>query len=297
MRVSVAGEDLDMASGANLHVHPRYRDTFAYTTLVRHLNRTLRERFPLHFSLPSEQTYARQRVVDPDSVVRTPWLLRVLDPAALAQRYGQIPGRAPVAPFVRIASQLAFRTPPAPGEGRVRVRHVPDFDERFDAFWTSTKGRYRVALVRDRAFLNWRFTGYELRSYETFVAETSTGMTGYLVVRRMEGDGVGHIVDLLIAAGSDEHSTGASLIQAAEEHCRAHGVTVMSTALTPSSLESSLLTEAGYRANPLGRINRLGSFWPPPLRCGLFVDDAATAPPAARRARDWYVTLAHHETI
>ncbi len=299
MRVSIGDRESEIANGANLHVRPEYQDTFAYAVLSRHLERALRKRAPLHFSLVSPRTYQRQREVRPGLVTPVPWLIRVLDPEAWAQRYGQHGWRCLATPLVRMAARAAFRQRHTANTGQVRVRRVPDFDGRFDSFWNAIRTHYPITQLRSSDFLHWRFGGQRLRSYEIFAAESSTGMMGYVVLRTMREDKVevAYIVDLVLAEGAVGDQAGAALLGAVEDQCRDLGVTVVSTVLPRVSRETSVLLKAGFLGNPLERTGRMQGFWPTPLRGALFAHDAAAIPPAAQRVRDWYLTLALHETI
>lgn len=299
MRMSIRGRVSEIANAANLHIRPEYQGTFAYTVLSRHLGRALRKRTALHFSLVSPQTYHRQRDVQPGLVTPLPWLVRVLDPDAWARRYGQTGWRRTIRPLIRAAAHVSFHQRSPPKTGRVRVRTVPDFDERFDSFWDAIRTQYSVTPERSSAFLRWRFRGQKLRSYVVLMAESSTQTLGYLVFRTMPEHGidVGYIVDLVVTVGAEGDQAGAALLQVAEGHLRDLGVAVVSTALPRDSREASLLRNAGFRGNPFERVGRGQSLWPTSLRAALFVHDPNAISATAQRARDWYLTLAAHEQI
>ena len=300
LRLSVGGRDLEMAAGANLHIRPEYQDTFAYPLLSRHLTRTIRKRTPAHFSLVSPRTFKRQRSADPDLAASLPWLIRVLDPALFAKRYGPTGLRRLGSPLVRTAARALFRpTGTGAAQAQIQVRTLPEFDERFDALWRALRPHYPITPVRSADYLRWRFGGQSLRLYEIFVAEASGRTFGYLVLRTMQ-DGEfrqGYIADLLLAAGVEGAQAGRALLRAVEEHARARGLALLSTVIQSRSEAWRLLVKAGYRANPVERIGRMGGFWPAPLRGALFIHDADAISAATRRVRDWYMTLASHETI
>ena len=299
MRLSIGGTETEVGNAANLHIHPKYRDTFAYTILSRHLGRTIREQVPLHFSVVSLQIYNQRLNAEPGSVTTLPWLVRVLDPTALANRYGKAKGRSLVEPFLRMGGHMMFGRRPSVDTGQVRVQGLPEFDERFDTFWGSIRSQYPITLVRNREYLRWRFANVALRSYEIFVAETPARMLGYLVLRRMKNRqvGFGYIVDFVVVDGPAGSQAGAALLAAAEEHCREHDVTVLSTAMTGLAHGTSLLMKAGFHANPFPRLRFFRQLWPLPLTCAVFAHERTEVCSTARRAADWFLTLAHHEVI
>ena len=299
MQISAGEETFNVRQVANLHVDPRYRDTFAYVALTRHLGRTLKRSTPLHFSLPSVQIFERQQESDSAAVARAPWLLKVFDSKGLAQHLAHGEGLPPIGATTLLAA-LQRRTQgrsTRPLSPSVSVELVREFGDRFDAFWATARLGRSVAMIRDRAYLEWRFSGLRLKSYEMFVANIAGDMAGYLVLRKMTESPVAYVMDFLVADGPHSAAAAAALLGAAEDECRAHHICALSTSIAPASREASLIAASGFSLNPLRHIDRFGSLWPSPLRYAVSTHDGDAISAATHRAANWYVSLAHHETL
>lgn len=297
LRVHVDGSPVELANAANLHVSPDRRDTLAYPILSRHLGRTLADRAPAHFSLVSEPTLRRQEAADPKLVCRVPWLIRVLDAGAWADRWGRGGWRGLAAPLARLAVSALFRRTDRGPNAEVSVSRVSEIDDRFDRLWNDVRRDHPVIPDRSADLLRWRFGGQASRSYDIFLAEGEDRVLGYLVLRRYVEDGlnVACVVDQMVVRGAAGERGLRALLAATEELCRDGEVAVVSSAARAGSTENGLLRRCGFAANPLERVGRLQGLWPPPLRAALFTRDRV--PPPLLRLSDWYLTALHHETI
>ena len=83
----------------------------------------------------------------------------------------------------------------------VTVSQIPHFDGRFDELWRTASRDYRGIMVRDQAFLSWRFDRCPNRGYTRYVADRDGDVVGYLVTResRWKGGIRGRIVDYLVS--------------------------------------------------------------------------------------------------
>ncbi len=91
--------------------------------------------------------------------------------------------------FLAIVATLAcdkmlFRTSAAPTVGGLAVTQITSFDERFDRLWDRVSGQYPIMVVRNKGYLNWRFSAPD-KHYLIFVAEKADEVRGYLVLRDM----------------------------------------------------------------------------------------------------------------
>jgi hypothetical protein len=81
----------------------------------------------------------------------------------------------------------------------VDVRPLENAPEEVDALWARLKPKFPVIVVRDRAFVQWRFFDDPCFDHDVFGAFASDGtLVGYIAVRVDEKDGVqrGRIMDL-----------------------------------------------------------------------------------------------------
>ncbi|MCB1741757.1 MAG: amino acid adenylation domain-containing protein, partial [Gammaproteobacteria bacterium] len=110
-------------------------------------------------------------------------------------------------------------------ESGISVRKIVDFDDtRFDDLWCRVSDGYAGIMVRDRAFLSWRFDDCPNRSYTRYVAERDGQVVGYMVTREFPWGGVGRgrIVDYLV--GKKDLAVLNSLLRSALHDFRVRGV-------------------------------------------------------------------------
>ncbi len=89
----------------------------------------------------------------------------------------RIPRIGAMAPILAIPLDLALRMASREnwtGLSGARVRHVDDFDERFDRFWERAGRRFSIAAERTAAFLHWRYNLCPLRKYRCIGLWTGT---------------------------------------------------------------------------------------------------------------------------
>ncbi|MDA1082527.1 MAG: GNAT family N-acetyltransferase [Gemmatimonadetes bacterium] len=115
-------------------------------------------------------------------------------------------------PIVRLAN-LAWRTAmavrsafvkgAAPG---VNIEEITSFSPAYDELWDRVSDGYTISVVRDQAFLRWRFLHCPSRRYRILQATRQGALTGYLVFRIADDEHhrVGYIVDVLAARRDGE---------------------------------------------------------------------------------------------
>ena len=111
-----------------------------------------------------------------------------------------------------------------PSWGR-KIRKVESFDERVNALWENVSQKLGNAVVRDAAYLNWRYCSPLKPLYEVFVAERKDQLVGYIVLRiRNDPDGLKEALVADILAKDHSPLTASQLILSAvrfavKNHC------------------------------------------------------------------------------
>lgn len=102
-----------------------------------------------------------------------------------------------------------------------RIRH---FDDRFNRLFDQVADRFPIIVVRDKKYLNWRYTEFPSHTYHIMAATRNSRLTGYIILRCKEKNGIknGYIVDIL--AGMDDGETIAALVCHAEKYFQQKGV-------------------------------------------------------------------------
>jgi hypothetical protein len=113
-------------------------------------------------------------------------------------------------------------------------------------------GNYPVVIVRDRAFLAWRFRGAEFRHYTILTARSGGELVGYVVLGNSEINGVrtGLIADLLVEDGPRGDAAGLLLVNEGTRRMRADGMALAGSLMMPHTQEYAILCRAGYMDAP-----------------------------------------------
>jgi hypothetical protein len=77
-----------------------------------------------------------------------------------------------------------------------RIHNMPWDDGGLDSLWSSLSSGMSLSLVRDKAFLNWRYTSNPIHTYQFMGVYHSGDMKGWLVLKEKEEEVL--VVDMLI---------------------------------------------------------------------------------------------------
>ena len=146
------------------------------------------------------------------------------------------------APFLR---RRRFNRPDAD----LVIRQVTSFDERFDRFWERVQHKYHTLLVRDAAFLQWRYKDVPLKAAHCFVAtDEQEEIVAYTVFRGtdLEGIATGMILDLLIEPSERGQKAGNQLVAEATRQFKKDGLAVGVCIMLSHTDEFKVLRDQGY---------------------------------------------------
>jgi GNAT superfamily N-acetyltransferase len=126
----------------------------------------------------------------------------------------------------RLLGPLLRRAPKLPAGWS--VTELTRFDERTDALWAEVAGGYGVAIVRDAAYMNWRYVDNP-DDYVVLGLGRDGALRGIVVLKttRRQALTVGEIVDLVCAA--DDPATFRLLVRVAVDRCRELGCALVQT--------------------------------------------------------------------
>ena len=129
----------------------------------------------------------------------------------------------------------------------IRVGEVSSVNGEFDRLWERCRPHYPMALIRDAAFLKWRFIDHPLRDYTIFACRSrfKDKLRGYAVVGFE--DNVARLVDILIPP--NQKMIGEFLGRLAET-LFSRGITRLETWLPKGHFLAQSLGEFGVRNEP-----------------------------------------------
>ena len=273
--------------GVDIMVHPDFR-RYGIASQVANQASDLMEGagVPLLVGFPNEaafQVYTRRRS-NWQHVCSIPMLVKPLNFSSILDKYIKNPllrGLIGVPVRATWAAMFPGRTRRPAG---LEVREVDSFDDRFDTLWEEISGQYSIQLVRDRAFLEWRFAQRPDTDYTILAAEgEGARLRGYAVLSsgEMFGLRVGFILDLA-AAGNDAAS---ALVRHALQGFREQNVDAAGCLMLPHTWQYKVLRRAGFVVAPKRVIHKEFYF-------GVQVKASALPDELVNRRESWFLTLA-----
>jgi GNAT superfamily N-acetyltransferase len=279
--------------GVNILVHPDYRRQGIFSA-INHLSfEKCRERGALFF----------YSIANPISVqgsrklgffeAKLPLLVRPLDISLLTQARSFNPAlRLMANAGWRISSTTIWR-PERPGDRQgLQVSAETHFNESFDHFWQRAATKYDIALIRDRAFLTWRFCEAPLRHYQILTARQGGELVGYAVLRCTEIRGVqsGLIMDFLVEPGERGDVAGLLLVEEATRRFQEAQMALAGCLMLAHTQEYTILRRAGYVRCPERLAPQL--FWLVAHSVSPRISQDFLAQPD-----HWFVTMADHDAV
>lgn len=168
-----------------------------------------------------------------------PFLVRPLRTGLVARRF-----------LGEKAGMLDLPLPAGLGVRRLdTVSRSHTFDERFDTLWEQTRLTVRSGLVRDAAYLAWRFDRNPRFDYETMVATRGHDLLGFVTYRVADKHGgrLGYVMELAEAPGS---AVAAPLLAEALRAMRAAGTEMAMAWSLPGTVTHGTLRRLGFLSLP-----------------------------------------------
>jgi GNAT superfamily N-acetyltransferase len=294
MRLAVSGEPVCASLSLNTLTHPRFRRQGIFTTLAEQVYaECARQGVRFTYGFPNPNSYpgfvGRLRFAD---IGRVPFLVSPIDARSLATSgRGRLQAialglAAPAATAAAHLRRWAHRT---------RTGDVSEVDNAWtgwDALWQRLRGKYPVMVVRDAAYMAWRFGTCPTRRYRLYVAHEGTEATGFVATRiaTIRGIRAGLVVDFLVCPGSTGHSAGPALLAAALAEFSAARVALAASLMLPQAEEYGWLRRAGFFVCP-----RLLEPQPFPVILRMHGGEAAAHVP--RTLDSWFLTMGDYDAV
>jgi hypothetical protein len=243
--------------------------------------------------LPNEQWGTRNRALGYVTLFPLAWLRFPLHIERVVAQRGRVPGPL-VGPAAGVGAvgggvwrQVARRTLRRKQQGAtLTVEAVTGPDPALDQLWQTLARNFAHFVVRDSAWVNWRFLAAPEQDYRVLLARTATGEpVGTLAYRLVVAPErvTGYIADLFLAP--DAEAVGAALLEAALDDLSARGAGMVLASAVPGSALHGLLRGLRFLPVQLPFIFELV-----PLAPG--VDPAALADPLA-----WHLTAGDFDVV
>jgi hypothetical protein len=118
----------------------------------------------------------------------------------------------------------------------------------FDQLWARLAPAYGRLLVRDRAWVDWRYFRAPHQGYRVLFARSDGAPAGYLAYRYAPDSGAGFLADLFTAPAGG--AAAQALLQAALDDLWARGATSARATAAPGSALEATLRGGGFRPAP-----------------------------------------------
>ena len=253
VRMQYCGEVVMGSLSLDTMTHPDFRRQAVFATLANKLYEELeRESIPVTYGFPNKNSVEGfVTKLDWEYLCSLAVFVKPLNASLVAERF--IPRGTVLTPVRALLTVLLgplCRPAGIPPEEHLEMRWIDRFDSRFDDLWARVAPRYRIAVVRDSTYLNWRYFENPARDYRTMVAERAGEIVASVTVRCMEQYGLrgGMIVDLLAVPGSEEALS--SLLGHAERFLREQQMDVIACLVHGDDRYTRLLRKYGFLPLP-----------------------------------------------
>ena len=245
---------------------------------------------PILVGFPNEaafKAYSRRRA-NWKHVCSIPFLVKPLNFDGMLRKYVK---NSFLRAIVRATAQLSwgifFR-----GKGHkaqdITVGQADDFDDRFDTLWEDVSQQHRISLVRDKAFLHWRFKEKPEEDYVVLAAENEGRLLGYIVLweGQMFGLQLGFILDILTV----NQNVADTLLSGAIPYFRGRGVDAVGCLMLKHTPYFKALRRAGFVIAPKRAIHKEFYF-------GVQVKPSILPDEIINRRENWFLTFADTDLV
>ena len=170
------------------------------------------------------------------------------------------------------------------------VEKIAEAGPEFDGLWAAASNTASHILLRDRAFVEWRFVQAPTRRYDLLAARSNGRLVGYLAGRTTVVGGLtwGLIVDLLTEPTPNGRAAGARLVAEYHRRARSEGADLVAALMFKHAPGASALRRNGHFVCPSFLLPRE---FPALLR--WYGRDPA--PPGLFNPKTWFITLADYD--
>ena len=293
IRVRLSGRVRLASLSPNPVIDPTYQDPGVLASLLGDICAlSAEEGIAFTYGFPSQVPYlTAMNKAGFRSIGAVPLLITPLNPGRLAMKTTHsrvLSETASIARRVWRTPTLAPQQKAVPG---LEIEEVKSFDRSFAFFWDRVQDRYPIMVVRDPAYLNWRFVGMPTREYTTFAARSEGEIRGFTVLRvaPLGQFSAGLIVDLVVEASAEGRAAGRLLIDQAYSYLRDRDVDILASLALRHTDEFRLLRSRGFWVCPK-------FLEPRPYQLVVRCHDEERSPSRlAYDLRNWFVTMGDYD--
>jgi GNAT acetyltransferase-like protein len=239
----VLGAPRTVMVGADVVTAPAFRRRGVFPTTARHLFDSWREAgIALVLGLANDRWRSQADALGYERFFPLRRLVRLLRPERVLARRARLPALADLRGLGRLWNRLWDL--PAPPE--IAIRSLVSATPEIDKVWMRAAPHVQTSLVRDRAWVAWRYCDCPYRRYRLTLAERAGGAVGYAVESVVQQDGKMSVQVPEIFAPGDRLALRALVRDVVVRALAQDADTVVTHAIPGSSVDREL-RRAGFR--------------------------------------------------
>ena len=261
----VLGAERAVMVGADVVTAPEFRRRGVFTDTARRLFDSWRDAgIALVLGLANDARWgSRATALGYERYFRLRWLVRPLRPERLLARRS---GLGDLARW-RAAGEVWNRIWDRPIPPEIGVRPLSTPTREIDVIWERAARHVDTSLVRDRAWVAWRYTDHPDGAYRLTLAERAGAPTGYAAHRVVRTE-TGSVVQIAEIFAPGDRTTVRALVRDIVQRATQQDADTVATLAVPGSDVDRELRRAGFLFSPgayLLEVIRLDATLPRPL--------------------------------
>ena len=295
VRMKVDGNELVGSFSLDTMVHPDWGGRGVFVELANAVYRAAAEHgIPLTYGFPNVNSHHGfvNRLEWMDLCKTLPILVKPIKMKRLIKSRFENEGITRLLDSLARAGYWLYRRGPSRKRscGSYRVRRVEYFSGATDLLWERSNSIARVSVIRDAAYLNWRFARNPTEEYCILYAEHGGELAGYSVLKLVDDFGirVGYVVDLL--ALPEDEAIVYALMETALDYFIAQDMDVAGCLMMRGLPYGKQLRNLGFLKVPTRLL-------PQDIYLGVRNNTGEFSDDLLRDSHNWNISWADHDRI
>jgi GNAT superfamily N-acetyltransferase len=238
----VLGTPRTIMVGADVLTAPDFRRRGVFPTTARQLFDSWRDAgVALVLGLANDRWRSQADALGYERFFPVRRLVRLLRPERVLARRAHLPALGRLRGLDSLWNQVWDRAAPPD----IAIRPLSTATPEIDAVWALALPHVQTSIVRDRAWVAWRYGACPYRSYQVTLAERTGGAVGYAVHSFVRQNGTTSVLVPEIFAPGDQVALRALVRDVVARGAAANADTVVTFAIPGSSVDREL-RRAGF---------------------------------------------------
>ncbi len=248
MRIWLQGKTVPIVHVCDVMTHPDFRRQGILSAVGEMAHKTWQEKgVVLVTGFPHKGWGSRSKYLNWQTMYHSGWMWQPLRPGQLLKERTKLPGF-----LIKLADgfgrlylqfrQRLFDTP----LNNISINSIEKPGEDFDRLWERLKHEYETLVVRDCAWIQYRYFDAPEGNYDVLLATRDNEPVGYLAyhLRQLNNATVAYIADLFTAP--DDTEARNALIQSAKKKTYEFGAKAILAVVPPISSLQKIFSRNGF---------------------------------------------------